>query len=151
SNLEVTAVESGSTAFNVIPGEARARFNIRFNDKHTAASLKKTIAQRLKSAAKGARHRLDYEPPSDSYLTKSGPFIDVVVKAIAEAGGAKAELSTSGGTSDARFIKDYCPVVDLGLVGSTMHQMDEHVPVEDVRRLAKIYRRILERYFEAFA
>jgi len=150
SNLEVTAVESGSAAFNVIPGEARARFNIRFNDKHTAASLKKTIVQRLKSAAKRARYRLDYEPPSDPYLTKRGPFIDVVVKAIAETGGAKAELSTSGGTSDARFIKDYCPVVDLGLVGSTMHQMDEHVPVEDVRRLAKIYRRILERYFEAF-
>jgi succinyl-diaminopimelate desuccinylase len=151
SNLEITAVESGSTAFNVIPGEARARFNIRFNDKHTVASLKKTIARRLKSAAKGARYRLDYEPPSDSYLTKRGPFVDVVVKAIGEAGGVKAKLSTSGGTSDARFIKDYCPVVDLGLVGSTMHQVNEHVPVDDLRRLMTIYRRILERYFEAFA
>jgi succinyl-diaminopimelate desuccinylase len=149
SNLEVTSVESGSAVFNVIPGEAKARFNIRFNDKHTIASLKKTIERRLKSAAKGARYRLDYEPPSESYLTRRGPFIDLVVKAVAES-GVKAALSTAGGTSDARFIKNYCPVVDLGLVGNTMHQIDEHVPVEDLQRLTKIYRRILERYFEAF-
>jgi succinyl-diaminopimelate desuccinylase len=147
SNLEVTSVESGNPVFNVIPAEAKARFNIRFNDKHTIASLKKTIEKRLKSAAKGARYRLDYEPPSESYLTKRGPFVDLVVKALAES-GVKAALSTSGGTSDARFIKNYCPVIDLGLVGNTMHQIDEHVPLEDLKRLASIYRRILERYFE---
>jgi succinyl-diaminopimelate desuccinylase len=149
SNLEVTSVESGSAVFNVIPGEAKARFNIRFNNKHTIASLKKTIEKRLKSAAKGARYRLDYEPPSESYLTKRGAFVDLVAKAVAKS-GVKAELSTSGGTSDARFIKNYCPVVDLGLVGNTMHQIDEHVPIEDLQRLTKIYRKILERYFEAF-
>ncbi len=149
SNLEVTSVESGSAVFNVIPGEAKARFNIRFNDKHTIASLKKSIEKRLRSAAKGARYRLDYEPPSESYLTRRGPFVDLVVKAVAES-GVKAVLSTAGGTSDARFIKNYCPVVDLGLVGNTMHQIDEHVPLEDLQQLTKIYRRILERYFEAF-
>lgn len=147
SNLEVTSVESGNAVFNVIPGETKARFNVRFNDKHTIASLKKTIEKRLKSAAKSARYRLDYEPPSESYLTRRGPFVDLVVKAVAES-GVKATLSTSGGTSDARFIKNYCPVVDLGLVGNTMHQIDEHVPVEDLKRLVSIYRRILQRYFE---
>jgi succinyl-diaminopimelate desuccinylase len=147
SNLEITSVESGSAVFNVIPGEAKARFNIRFNDKHTIASLKKTIEKRLKSAAKGARYRLDYEPPSESYLTRRGSFVDLVAKAVAES-GVKAALSTSGGTSDARFIKNYCPVVDIGLVGNTMHQIDEHVPIEDLQRLVSIYRRILQRYFE---
>ncbi len=150
SNLEVTSVESGNPAFNVIPAEAKARFNVRFNDKHNSASLKKTIEKRLKAAAKGARYRLDYEPPSESYLTRRGPFVDLVVKAVA-ARGVKAALSTSGGTSDARFIKNYCPVVDLGLVGNTMHQIDEHVPLEDLQRLTKIYRRILEKYFATFA
>jgi succinyl-diaminopimelate desuccinylase len=148
SNLEVTSVESGSAVFNVIPEEAKARFNIRFNDKHTIASLKKTIEKRLKSAAKSARYRLDYEPPSESYLTRRGPFVDLVVKAVAEI-GVKAVLSTSGGTSDARFIKNYCPVIDLGLVGNTMHQIDEHVPVEDLQRLCAIYRKILQRYFDS--
>jgi succinyl-diaminopimelate desuccinylase len=148
SNLEVTSVESGSAVFNVIPGEAKARFNIRFNDRHTIASLKKAIEKRLKNAAKGARYRLDYEPPSESYLTKRGPFVDLVVKALADS-GVKAALSTSGGTSDARFIKNYCPVIDLGLVGNTMHQIDEHVPIEDLQHLSAIYRKILQRYFDS--
>jgi len=151
SNLEVTSVESGNPVFNVIPAEAKARFNVRFNDRHTIASMKKTIERRLKSIAKGARYRLDYEPPSEPYLTRRGPFVDLVTKAVAEAGGVKAAPSTSGGTSDARFIKNYCPVVDLGLVGNSMHQIDEHVPIEDLRLLAKIYRAILEKYFKAFA
>jgi succinyl-diaminopimelate desuccinylase len=150
SNLEVTSVESGNAVFNVIPGEAKARFNIRFNDKHTIASLKKSIEKRLKSAAKSARYRLDYEPPSESYLTRRGAFVDLVVKAVAK-GGVRAALSTAGGTSDARFIKNYCPVVDIGLLGNTMHQIDEHVPLEDLKRLTNIYRKILDRYFEAFA
>jgi len=148
SNLEVTSVESGSAVFNVIPAEATARFNIRFNDKHTPASLQKEIEKRLKKVAKRARYRIVYEPPSESYLTKRGPFIDLVVKAVSEASGAKAAIANTGGTSDARFIKNYCPVVDLGLVGSTMHQIDEHVSVSDLKLLTKIYRRVLDRYFE---
>jgi succinyl-diaminopimelate desuccinylase len=147
SNLEVTSIDVGNSAFNVIPAEARARFNARFNDKHTSASLKKLIERRLKAAAKGARHRIDYEPASESYLTRRGPFVDLVIKAIKEAAGVKAALSTAGGTSDARFVKDYCPVVDLGLVGQTMHQIDERAPVADLKKLTAIYARILDNYF----
>jgi succinyl-diaminopimelate desuccinylase len=147
SNLEVTSIDVGNPAFNVIAAEATARFNVRFNDKHTSASLKKLIGQRLKAAAQGARYRLDYEPPSESYLTQRGPFVDLVIRAIREAVGVKAALSTSGGTSDARFMKKYCPVVDLGLIGRTMHQIDERTPIEDLRALTKIYGRILANYF----
>lgn len=147
SNLEVTSAETGNAAFNVIPAQAAARFNIRFNDKHTPSSLRKTVEKRLKMAANGVRYRLDWEPASEPYLTKRGPFVDLVIKAVAEAAKVKAEISTSGGTSDARFIKNYCPVIDLGLVGTTMHQIDEHVAVADLQKLAKIYRAILEKYF----
>jgi succinyl-diaminopimelate desuccinylase len=147
SNLEIVSVETGNTAFNVIPAQAVARFNIRFNDKHTPARLKREIEKRLRQAAKRKRFKIDWEPASDSYLTKRGPFVDLVAKAIAEAGGVKTEISTSGGTSDARFIKDYCPVIDLGLVGTTMHQIDENTPVQDLQKLTRIYRAILERYF----
>lgn len=149
SNLEVVSLETGNTAFNVIPAEVKARFNIRFNDKHTPAKLKKEIEQRLKKAAKGARFTLEWEPASESYLTQRGPFVDLVSKAVLETTGVKTIVSTSGGTSDARFIKNYCPVIDLGLVGTTMHQTDEHVPVKDLEKLSKIYRAILERYFAA--
>ena len=149
SNLEVVSLETGNTAFNVIPAEVKARFNIRFNDKHTPAKLKKEIEQRLKKAAKGARFTLEWEPASESYLTPRGPFVDLVSKAVLDATGIKAAVSTSGGTSDARFIKNYCPVIDLGLVGTTMHQVDENVPVKDLEKLTKIYRTILDRYFAA--
>lgn len=149
SNLEVTSVDVGNPAFNVIPAEAAARFNIRFNDKHTPLSLRKAIEKRVKAAARGARYRLDWEPASESYRTKRGPFVDLVIKAVADVAKVKTEISTSGGTSDARFIKNYCPVIDLGLVGTTMHQIDEHAPVADLKKLAKIYRAILERYFAA--
>lgn len=149
SNLEVTSVDVGNPAFNVIPAEAAARFNIRFNDKHTPLSLRKAIEKRVKAAARGARYRLDWEPTSESYRTKRGPFVDLVIKAVADVAKVKTEISTSGGTSDARFIKNYCPVIDLGLVGTTMHQIDEHAPVADLKKLAKIYRAILERYFAA--
>ncbi|HWK01211.1 MAG TPA: succinyl-diaminopimelate desuccinylase [Xanthobacteraceae bacterium] len=149
SNLEVVSLETGNTAFNVIPAEVKARFNIRFNDKHTPAKLKKEIEQRLKKAAKGARFTVEWEPASESYLTQRGPFVDLVSKAVLETTGVKTVVSTSGGTSDARFIKNYCPVIDLGLVGTTMHQVDENVPVKDLEKLTKIYRAILERYFAA--
>jgi succinyl-diaminopimelate desuccinylase len=149
SNLEVVSLETGNTAFNVIPAEVKARFNIRFNDKHTPSSLKKEIEKRLKKTARGTRFTLEWEPASESYLTKRGPFVDLVSKAVFEATGVKTTVSTSGGTSDARFIKNYCPVIDLGLVGTTMHQVDEHVPAKDIEKLAKIYRAILEKYFSA--
>ena len=149
SNLEFTNVEVGNRAWNVIPGQAQARFNIRYNDRHTPDSLKGLIEARAREAA-GNRVRFDirWEPSNaDVFLTQSGPFVTLVADAIAETTGRKPALSTTGGTSDARFIKDYCPVIEFGLVGQTMHQVDERVSVADLTALTAIYRRILERYF----
>lgn len=148
SNLEVTSLETGNRAFNVIPTEARAQFNIRFNDLHTADSLRDLVLSRvMKAVGDEAHFQIDWEPSSDCFLTKRGPFTDLVAGAIKETTGTAPKLSTSGGTSDARFIKDYCPVVEFGLVGQTMHKIDERVPVSDIEQLAKIYQRVLERYF----
>jgi succinyl-diaminopimelate desuccinylase len=147
SNFEVVSVDVGNQAFNVIPGEAKAKFNVRFNDKHTPQSLKTLIEHRCRDAAPSAHFKLEWEPASDSFITQPGPFVDLLSGAIAEVTGKKPALSTGGGTSDARFVKDYCPVVDLGLVGQTMHQIDEQVPVADLERLTAIYRKLLERYF----
>ncbi|MCC6947437.1 MAG: succinyl-diaminopimelate desuccinylase [Bradyrhizobiaceae bacterium] len=147
SNFEVVSVDVGNPAFNVIPGEAKAKFNIRFNDKHTSQSLKALVEHRCRDAAPAAHFHLAWEPASESFITKPGPFVDLVSAAIKDVTGRKPALSTAGGTSDARFIKDYCPVVDLGLVGETMHQIDEHAPVADLQTLTVIYRKVLERYF----
>jgi succinyl-diaminopimelate desuccinylase len=148
SNFEVVSLDVGNQAFNVIPGEAKAKFNVRFNDKHTPASLKTLIKNRAREAAPQAQAKFDWEPASDSFITQPGPFVDLIAGAIADVTGKKPALNTGGGTSDARFVKDYCPVVDFGLVGQTMHQIDEQVPVADLQQLAKIYRRMLERYFD---
>jgi succinyl-diaminopimelate desuccinylase len=148
SNFEVVSVDVGNQAFNVIPGEAKAKFNVRFNDKHTPASLKTLIKARAREAAPDAQAKFDWEPASDSFITQPGPFVDLIAGAIADVVGKKPALNTGGGTSDARFVKDYCPVVDFGLVGQTMHQIDEQVPVADLQQLAKIYRRMMERYFD---
>ena len=147
TSLQFTTVDVGNKATNIAPGVAKARFNVRFNDRHTSASLKKLIEERAANAAEGARYKLDYEPASESYLAKPGPFDALVQKSVLEAAGVKAEASTSGGTSDARFIKDYCTVVDIGLGGGGMHATDESVPLEDLRTLQKIYGRILKNYF----
>ena len=119
SNLEFTSIDIGNPTVNLIPGEARARFNIRFNDCHSYASLKALVEQRAaKAAADKVRWAIDWEPSNaDVFYTEPGPFTDVVVGAVAEVTGKTPKLSTSGGTSDARFIKDYCPVVEFGLVG----------------------------------
>ena len=148
SNLEFTSVDVGNKTVNVIPPEARARFNIRFNDCHTRGSLKGLIEMRAYAAAQGGRFRIAWEPSNaDVFVTKPGPFVDVVSGAIAEVTGRQPELSTSGGTSDARFIKDYCPVVEFGLVNATMHKIDECVATDDLVALTAVYRRILDRYF----
>jgi len=148
SNFEFTSVDVGNRTVNLIPGEARARFNIRYNDLHTPESLKALIEQRCAAAAGNARWRIEYLPSNSRvFRTKPGPFVDLVVDAIAAATGRRPQLSTSGGTSDARFIKDYCPVLEFGLVGKTMHQVDEHVPTAELTALTGIYRRILDRYF----
>jgi succinyl-diaminopimelate desuccinylase len=148
SNLEFTSVDVGNKTVNVIPSEAHARFNIRFNDHHTQASLKALIEKRARAAAQGGNFRFEWEPSNaDVFLTKPGPFVELVSGAIAEVTGRQPELSTTGGTSDARFIKDYCPVVEFGLVNATMHKIDENVPTDDLLTLTAVYRRILDRYF----
>jgi succinyl-diaminopimelate desuccinylase len=148
SNLEFTSVDVGNPTVNVIPGEARARFNIRFNDRHSQSSLRALIERRTAEAAGGARWRIEWEPSNaDAFLTSPGPFVALVSEAIAEVTGRTPALSTSGGTSDARFIKDYCPVIEFGLANATMHRVDECVPTADLLTLTAIYRRILERYF----
>ncbi|OKO87399.1 succinyl-diaminopimelate desuccinylase [Bradyrhizobium sp. NAS80.1] len=149
SNLEFTSVDVGNTASNVIPGQARAKFNIRYNDNHTQASLRELVESRLaKACGNRIRARIVWEPSnSNVFVTKPGPFTDLAVSAIEAVTGRKPELSTSGGTSDARFISSYCPVIEFGLVGQTMHQVDERVPVVDLEKLTKVYRGILTRYF----
>ncbi len=149
SNLEFTSVDVGNETVNLIPGEARARFNIRFNDCHSQTALKMLIEQRAEQVAGGqARWRIDWEPSNaDSFLVEPGPFLALVVGAIKEVTGNEPKLSTTGGTSDARFIKNYCPVLELGLVGQTMHQVDERTPVDDLTRLTAVYRTVLDRYF----
>ncbi|CAL74699.1 Succinyl-diaminopimelate desuccinylase (SDAP) [Bradyrhizobium sp. ORS 278] len=149
SNLEFTTVDVGNTATNVIAGIARAKFNIRYNDCHTQESLRALVEQRLaKACGNRIRAHIDWLPSnSDVFLTKPGPFTDLAVAAIEEVTGRKPELSTTGGTSDARFISSYCPVIEFGLVGQTMHQIDERASVADIATLTKIYRGILDRYF----
>jgi succinyl-diaminopimelate desuccinylase len=149
SNLEFTSVDVGNTASNVIPGQARAKFNIRFNDLHTHETLRTLIEQRMaKAAGNRIRARIVWEPSnSNVFVTKPGAFTDLAVAAIEEVTDRRPELSTSGGTSDARFIASYCPVIEFGLVGQTMHQIDERTPVSDLEKLTRIYRGILDRYF----
>jgi succinyl-diaminopimelate desuccinylase len=149
SNLEFTSVDVGNLASNVIPAQARAKFNIRFNDLHNQASLRELIELRLaRAGGNRIRAHIAWEPSnSDVFVTKPGAFTDLVVSAIAEVTGRKPDLNTGGGTSDARFISRYCPVIEFGLVGQTMHQVDERTPVADLETLTKIYRGVLDRYF----
>jgi succinyl-diaminopimelate desuccinylase len=149
SNLEFTSIDVGNTASNVIPGQARAKFNIRFNDNHTQETLRALVEARMTEAAGNrikARIEWDYSN-SNVFVTRPGPFTDLTISAIEEVTGRKPELSTSGGTSDARFIASHCPVIEFGLVGQTMHQIDERTPVSDLEKLTKIYRGVLDRYF----
>ena len=149
SNLEFTSVDVGNTASNVIPAQARGKFNIRFNDHHSHESLRTLIEARVtKAAGNRIRARVVWEPSNSGvFLTQPGAFTDLVVAAIEEVTGRKPDLNTGGGTSDARFITHYCPVIEFGLVGQTMHQVDERTPVSDLEKLTKIYRGVLDRYF----
>jgi succinyl-diaminopimelate desuccinylase len=149
SNLEFTSVDVGNPTVNLIPGEARARFNIRYNDLHSQTALKTLVEHRARDAAAGRIHyAFEWQPSNaDVFVTKPGPFTDLAAAAIAEVTGVKPKLSTTGGTSDARFIKDYCPVLEFGLVGQTMHAVDERAPVADLIALTAVYRKIIEKYF----
>jgi succinyl-diaminopimelate desuccinylase len=149
SNLEFTSVDVGNPTVNLIPGEARACFNIRYNDLHGQTALKTFIEHRAQAAAAGRIHyAFEWQPSNaDVFVTKPGPFTELAATAITEVTGIKPKLSTTGGTSDARFIKDYCPVLEFGLVGQTMHAVDERAPVADLVALTDVYRRIIEKYF----
>ncbi|AWM87964.1 succinyl-diaminopimelate desuccinylase [Microvirga sp. 17 mud 1-3] len=151
SNLEVTTVDVGNPAANVIPAAARATFNIRFNDRWTPQSLEEELARRLREAAGNhVRYTLTVEPTNAvAFLTEPNAFVTFIAEAVEAETGIRPKLSTTGGTSDARFIVRDCPVVEFGLVGQTMHQVDERVPVADLDRLAGIYRKLLDSYFAA--
>ena len=149
SNLQVVAIETGNPASNVIPAACRALVNARFNDLHTGASLLAWIEEecaRVRDET-GVEVTLDGTVSGEAFLTPPGAFTDLVAGAIKAETNREPALSTSGGTSDARFVKDHCPVVEFGLVGRGMHEVDERVPVEDVRRLKAVYARILRDYF----
>jgi succinyl-diaminopimelate desuccinylase len=149
SHIAITVVSVPNTASNVIPGQARAVFNIRYNDAHTRAKIEQRIAECCKGAAAevGAQYSLTFSGTGDVFLTKPGPLVEAMANAVREVTGRSANLTTSGGTSDARFIKDHCPVVELGLVNATIHQVDERVPVADLAILTQIYLRFIERFF----
>ena len=150
STLAVTTIDTGNPANNVIPAETRATVNIRFNDAHSSASLTKWLQAKADQIAEETGVTVDMRVTvsGESFLTPPGPLSDLVADAVQAETGRRPELSTSGGTSDARFVKDHCPVVEFGLVGKTMHQVDERVPVDQITQLARIYGRILARYFE---
>jgi len=149
STLAVTAIDTGNPAANVIPAAARAAFNIRFNDAHSSTSLLAWIDAEL--AAETARSGVTFERTAEiageSFLTPPGEFTALVAGAVEAVTGRRPQPSTSGGTSDARFVRRHCPVVEFGLVGSTMHQADEHVAVADIHALKAVYARALRDYF----
>jgi succinyl-diaminopimelate desuccinylase len=146
SNLEIVSVDTGNPAFNVIPAEVRARINVRFNDLWEPKKLEAELRQRLDAVA--ARYALDLEPCNAlAFLTEPHSFTKLVADAVEKKTGCRPMLSTSGGTSDARFIRAYCPVLEFGLLGTTAHMVDEHITVSELEGLTDIYAAILEDYF----
>ena len=151
SNLEVTTVDVGNPTTNLIPAVATARLNIRFNPTHRGADLAAWIQAEADRAAEGFPGTITLTPAisGEAFLTEQGPFTELVAGAVEAVSGQRPDLSTTGGTSDARFIRDLCPVVELGLVGRTMHAVDERAPVEEIRRLQSVYETLIRRYFAA--
>ena len=149
SNLEITEMEIGNPAQNVIPARARARINIRFNPAHKGAELVRWLEAEARRANAGFRGTVSVDAAisGEAFLTPPDPFVALCAEAIEGELGVQPVLSTTGGTSDARFIRDLCPVIEFGLVGTTMHQVDERVPVEEVRALSRVYGRIIAGYF----
>ncbi|MGB3502729.1 MAG: succinyl-diaminopimelate desuccinylase [Mesorhizobium sp.] len=159
TSLEVVSIDTGNSATNVIPAKATALFNVRFNDHWTAETLQSEIHNRLDKAARSRRLRPGKRPPVDFelvwrdrpshvFLTRDDRLVETLSASIKAETGRKPTLSTTGGTSDARFIKDYCPVVEFGLVGKTMHMVDERVPLAELEQLTRIYQRFIADWFE---
>jgi len=152
SNLEITTIDTGNTATNIIPQDVRARINIRFNPAHTGVALKawfETLAAEH-AARTGAKIEVQTAISGEAFLTEAGPFVDLIAGVIRDRLGLETDRSTTGGTSDARFIRDLCPVVEFGLVGQTMHQINECVPVADLEALTDAYSALIEAYFSKF-
>jgi len=151
SNLEFTSVDVGNPASNVIPARAEARLNIRFNPLHDAASLKAWIEGEMKQIEQemGGRIEARFSETAEAFLTEPGDFVALVRKAVAQATGTLPQLSASGGTSDARFIKNYCPVVEFGPTGATIHQVDERIAISELRALKDVYQAVLGHYFRS--
>ena len=147
SNLEVTSIDVGNSATNVIPARAKAALNIRFNTNHTSESLIAWLRSRCDAI--GGDYTLETHVTGEAFLTPPGPLSDLVAAAVKDTLGREPTLSTTGGTSDARFIKDYCSVAEFGLISQTMHKVDERAAVADVVALTRVYRAVLDRYFAA--
>jgi succinyl-diaminopimelate desuccinylase len=152
SNFEVTSIDVGNPTTNIIPVMAEARFNVRYNDRHTGEALQAKIEELAAKflAPAGLDYELTFEPPSEAFLTEPGQLDSILTQAVVEVTGVTPSLSTDGGTSDARFLKACCPVVEFGLVTETIHKIDEHVSVADLEQLTAVYRRFLDLYFEEF-
>jgi len=149
STLAITTIDVGNPANNVIPAQGRAKVNIRFNDAHTSDSLAEWLRWRMAdvAAAFGVAVDLELQVSGESFLTPPGPLSELVVGAIEAVAGRRPAMTTGGGTSDARFVKDHCPVVEFGLVGDTMHMVDERVSVDQIGLLTRVYEEVLRRYF----
>ena len=149
TTLAITSIDTGNKANNVIPAKCRAAFNVRFSDLHSSASLIEWFGKQYEEIELefGVKTVSSVHSTAESFVTSHGPFTDLVVGAVQAETGVTPTLSTTGGTSDARFIKDHCPVLEFGLIGDTIHQVDERVPVKDIRKLKSIYSRILNGYF----
>jgi succinyl-diaminopimelate desuccinylase len=148
SNLELTSVDVGNPTPNVIPAKATISFNVRFNDTYTLDTLKTLLSERVKQAAGPTRYELSFATrAASSFITEPGDFIQIIGDSVEAETGRRPRLATGGGTSDARFIKDYCPVVEVGMTNATMHQVDERVSVAELDAVTRVYEQILARYF----
>ena len=149
STVALTTIDVGNPATNVTPAQATAGFNIRFNNLHTSASIEAWLRERFDTV--GGRYDMDVMVTGEAFLTPPGPLSTLIAEAVEQVTGNRPELSTTGGTSDARFIKDHCPVAEFGLIGATMHMVDESIPLDAVETLTKIYHRVLDGYFSTAA
>ena len=149
SNIEFVNIDSSDGATNMVPNNASAQLNIRFNTSHSANSLEENIKKIVEKNISNTSFvsEIEFYCTAEPFLTQQGKFTDIVKRSVDEITGLKSEFSTTGGTSDARFFKDYCEVVEFGLVGETAHQVDENVSISDVSKLKNIYQNILEKYF----
>ena len=145
SNLQLTTIDVGNPATNVIPSKVTAAFNIRFNDLHTSKSLIKFLKQKFDSV--GGKYEVKFKITGEAFLTPPGRLSDLLCDAIKKTTGLEPTLSTTGGTSDARFIKDFCPIAEFGLISQSMHKVDENVQISDIEQLTEIYRTLLNGYF----